>query len=438
MGRKAQQDEKARPAGDPESEEKKRLRSLAVSKKILRRSPANASAPLEPSKAVVKLQGRDIVKRGQRKSRYLFSFPGLIAPLTGGKIGDLADLATKNPVLYLEFPQGRMKLFGTHVYPKNKYLTLQLTKSAKGVMCEDVFESLIVFSEAWWIGQKEKNPEEYQLEFPKDLKEGKDCDYDFKGGAGATYDEASGGQKSGKEYVNPPSPDNELESDGSDDFSTVISKDAKMPIETTPLRQSARTSRKTLNVSYAESSSEKDSADSDTEAIEVDELRINAEADTKANSPALRTRDDFGVVGPIVCSPENDAIVTKENLAEEAKQTLQKSSRKSPNKKGKLVQARLSSLFEKVADKKSKRTEDDTLGTKSPSGKRQRLLAKEKTDAVMAKTSSNKGKKSRGKSGTGSKTEAMKKRSQEVDDWSDDISSESQNEDEDGDEDWVA
>ncbi|KAL0913672.1 hypothetical protein M5K25_017149 [Dendrobium thyrsiflorum] len=345
MGRKAEKDAKAPHAGDPDSEEKKRLRSLAVSKKILRRSPANASGPLEPSKAVVKLQGRDIVKRGQRKSRYLFSFPGLIAPLTGGKIGDLADLATKNPVLYLEFPQGRMKLFGTHVYPKNKYLTLQLTKSAKGVMCEDVFESLIVFSEAWWIGQKEENPEEYQLEFPKDLKEEKDCDYDFKGGAGATYEEASGGQKSGKEYVDPPSPDNELE------------------------------------VSYAESSSEKDSAESDTEAIEVDELRINAEADTKAKTH----RDDLGVVGSIVRSPENDVIITKENIAEEAKQSLQKSSRKSPNKKGKLVQASLSSLFEKVADKKSKRTVDDTLGTKSPSGKRQRLLAKEKTDAVMVR-----------------------------------------------------
>ena len=42
--------------------------------------------------------------------------------------------------------QGRMKLFGTHVYPKNKYLTLQMTRSAKGVVCEDVFESLVSFS----------------------------------------------------------------------------------------------------------------------------------------------------------------------------------------------------------------------------------------------------------------------------------------------------
>jgi len=40
-----------------------------------------------------------------------------------------------------------MKLFGTHVYPKNKYLTLQMNRSAKGVVCEDVFESLVsVFS----------------------------------------------------------------------------------------------------------------------------------------------------------------------------------------------------------------------------------------------------------------------------------------------------
>lgn len=36
-----------------------------------------------------------------------------------------------------------MKLFGTHVYSKNKYLTLQLTRSSKGVMCEDIFESLV-------------------------------------------------------------------------------------------------------------------------------------------------------------------------------------------------------------------------------------------------------------------------------------------------------
>ncbi|RRT75278.1 hypothetical protein B296_00002558 [Ensete ventricosum] len=180
--KKETEDEEARPV-DPETEEKRRLRSLAFSRKLLRRSPSLPSAPLEPSKAVVRLQGRDLVKRGQRKSRYLFSFPGLLAPLSAGRIGELADLGTKNPVLYLEFPQGRMKLFGTHVYPKNKYLTLQLTKSSKGVTCEDIFDSMvcfrchsffsqIVFADAWWIGQKEDNPQELQLELPKYLSSG--------------------------------------------------------------------------------------------------------------------------------------------------------------------------------------------------------------------------------------------------------------------------
>lgn len=103
MGKKKTPDE-LRPA-DPETEEKKRLRSLAVSQRLLRHSPANPSNPLQPSKSVLKLDGRDIAKRGQRRSRYLFSFPGLLAPLSGGKVGELADLATKNPKLYLEFPQ---------------------------------------------------------------------------------------------------------------------------------------------------------------------------------------------------------------------------------------------------------------------------------------------------------------------------------------------
>lgn len=89
---------------DPETQQKQRLRSLAISKRILRRSPASPSTALAPSKSVLKLDGHDVVKRGQRKSRFLFSFPGLLGPVSGGRIGELADLSTKNPVLYLEFP----------------------------------------------------------------------------------------------------------------------------------------------------------------------------------------------------------------------------------------------------------------------------------------------------------------------------------------------
>lgn len=91
---------------NPETIERKRLKSLAISHNILSETPARSSVQLNPSSVVAKHHGKDIIKKSQRKScRYLFSFPGLIAPIAGGKIGDLKDLGTKNPVLYLDFPQ---------------------------------------------------------------------------------------------------------------------------------------------------------------------------------------------------------------------------------------------------------------------------------------------------------------------------------------------
>lgn len=36
-----------------------------------------------------------------------------------------------------------MKLFGTILYPKNKYLTLQFSRGGKSVMCEDYFDNMV-------------------------------------------------------------------------------------------------------------------------------------------------------------------------------------------------------------------------------------------------------------------------------------------------------
>lgn len=36
-----------------------------------------------------------------------------------------------------------MKLFGTIVYPKNRYLTLQFSRGGKNVMCEDYFDNMV-------------------------------------------------------------------------------------------------------------------------------------------------------------------------------------------------------------------------------------------------------------------------------------------------------
>ncbi len=55
--------------------------------------------------------------------------------------GTLAKLDTANPVLYIEFPQGRLKLLGTLVFPRNKYMVLR--PGSKEVLAEDVLESMV-------------------------------------------------------------------------------------------------------------------------------------------------------------------------------------------------------------------------------------------------------------------------------------------------------
>jgi hypothetical protein len=192
--------------------------------------------------------------------------------------------------------QGRMKLLGTHVYPKNKYLTLQMSRSTKGVVCEDVFESLvtsnftsllclpciylgsgtcirriaamlvpflwgvignylcccfiwqIVFSEAWWIGTKEENPQELKLDFPKEFQnDGAVADSDFKGGAGASCDEAVTINKPPKETTTGSlSPKIESDIDSSEDSDLKDEDNTQSTSQAPSVRQSARTAGKAL------------------------------------------------------------------------------------------------------------------------------------------------------------------------------------------------
>jgi hypothetical protein len=62
---------------------------------------------------MLRADGKDISKKASiRKGRYLMVFNFQLAPAAAGKLGTLACLDSKNPVLYLDFPQGRYKLFG--------------------------------------------------------------------------------------------------------------------------------------------------------------------------------------------------------------------------------------------------------------------------------------------------------------------------------------
>ena len=55
--------------------------------------------------------------------------------------GTLTALDTKTPVLYIELPEGRLKFFGTLVFPKNRYLVLRFGQ--KDIVCEDVLENMV-------------------------------------------------------------------------------------------------------------------------------------------------------------------------------------------------------------------------------------------------------------------------------------------------------
>ncbi|XP_015067410.1 DNA-binding protein RHL1 isoform X1 [Solanum pennellii] len=304
---------------NPDMEEKKRLKKLAISKQMLSENPSRVNNSLSPSKTVIKHHGKDILRKSQRKNRFLFSLPGLLAPVSGGKIGELKDLGTKNPILYLDFPQGQMKLFGTIVYPKNGYLTMQFSRGGKNVVCEDYLDNMIVFSDAWWIGRKDENPEEARLEFPKELNvQQEKLEYDFKGGAGATCVKKRSTSECGVKHVEQQSPEYEQE-----ELLSESQNDSKDFIELTPSRRSARAAGKKFN--FAEVPSGDEMVDDEVESSEEEE-------ETGSDVLCHETMVQSQVTGKITA------------LAETASK-----SKKSPRtKQSSLVQATISTMFKKV------------------------------------------------------------------------------------------
>ncbi|KAI5445098.1 hypothetical protein KIW84_013377 [Lathyrus oleraceus] len=360
--KKAREGEQDPDSTNPVTIERKRLKSLAFSNNILSETQSRSSIHLNPSSILAKHHGKDIIKKSQRKSsRYLFSFPGLFAPIAGGKIGDLKDLGTKNPILYLDFPQGRMKLFGTILYPKNRYLTLQFSRGGKSVMCEDYFDNMIVFSDAWWIGTKDENPEEDKLEIPQELYEGQQAEHDFKGGAGAGAASVVNQSvlKTKIKRAEPESPETPLENDSSD--SELDLTDTK---ELVPVRQSARTVKKSYK--FAEISSGDDSGKSSPDISEHEEEAV--EVDTNVN--------DHNSSNILMHISKETVVIDIDNEDNSPKDKLPVVEKKEPasaskSKKGSLVQATISSLFKKVEvkdegpKKKARKLKDKNPGEKA-------------------------------------------------------------------------
>ena len=69
-------------------------------------------------------------------------------------------------------PQGRLKCMGRTVHTKGRFFTLYADKVAKRATrmdCRDVFDSVVFFGRACWLGKKEDNPEDEPLPLPESL-----------------------------------------------------------------------------------------------------------------------------------------------------------------------------------------------------------------------------------------------------------------------------
>lgn len=416
---KGEKKTKPNPQTNPETQERNRLKNLAITNNILTSdapakvistastsSPSTAT-PLNVSKLVAKHHGRDILKKSQRKNKFLLSFPGLLAPVSGGKIGELKDLGTKNPVLYLDFPQGKMKLFGTIIFPKNRYLTLQFSRGGKNVMCEDNFDTMIVFSEAWWIGNKDENPEEVRLEFPKEMNMGQHKDYDFKGGAGAACGRKQTMKQTGSDNIAQEISKTELNDDLSDSSNDLVNLEDQ--IMSTPSRHSARTARKSYK--FAEASSGDESVEDITETSEVKKEIADPEC-SKAKYPSGKT-DELDPISQDIDS--TDAVVhTSVSQLKQSATSVTKSKDISNSNKSSLVQATISTLFKKVEEKKVPVRKKD-LSSKESGKSLQQTDLKRKSDQVKVQGPSKK-KKATGEKKTGRKSKARKKRLEDEDD----------------------
>nr|KJB26811.1 hypothetical protein B456_004G262200 [Gossypium raimondii] len=428
---KASSSKKPPIAETPEATERRRLKKLALKNNLLSDTPAapKSYVPLSPSKQVIKHHGRDILRKSQRKNRFLFSFPGLLAPISGGKIGELKNLGSKNPILYLDFPQGQMKLFGTIVYPKNRYLSLLFSRGGKNVMCDDYFDNMIVFSDAWWIGKKDENPDEVRLDFPKELFEGEQMEYDFKGGAGVTSINKQGIPRTEMKQADTESLDTESEDALSDDETSL-----KVKMEATPTRHSARNAGKRFK--FAEASSEEDTVRSDAEPSDEEEKKVGLKLDFSDNdilqpitsAPVVLGSDDSEDNQVSKQIQTNLIPVTKFKKTTQTTVTVPKSKENSNTSHGSLVQATISTLFKK-AEEKGPRSSDKSSPSKVSGKKSQCKNSEKKNDG-----SSKKGKVIKGRtSGAGTK---RKKEESEVEDDIEEISSTSQ--DTNGsDEDWT-
>jgi hypothetical protein len=134
-------------------------------------SPGLTMATEEP-RILRKCNGADIIKKNAaRRKKYLVAFPGGIALAPGARVGLLQGLDSSTPTLDIEYPDGRLRMHGVLVFPRNPLLTLKCPSGkAKPVHCADTFETVIAFSRWAWIGDEVSNPGNLPVPLPSSMQ----------------------------------------------------------------------------------------------------------------------------------------------------------------------------------------------------------------------------------------------------------------------------
>jgi hypothetical protein len=133
-----------------DDEEAKRLKKKAESIGVFCKRRETNKQSLRPSSVIRKhTQNKpvEIFKKAlARRNKALFLFPGLVSLSKEGKFGQLSNMQ-KNPVLDIEFPNGVLKLKGTRINTKQKFLTIQ-PKARRESFNVDIFLKIFISSKA--------------------------------------------------------------------------------------------------------------------------------------------------------------------------------------------------------------------------------------------------------------------------------------------------
>eukprot|EP00892_Ulva_mutabilis_P000814 jgi/Ulvmu1/10733/UM068_0021.1 len=179
---------------------------------VVSQTRAQADESRIPGPLLRRADGLDVVKKASsKKGRCLLVFSCQLSLIPGGELGELTGMDCDAPVLYMSFPQGRLKFLGAVLHPKNKYMVLNMS-SKHNVLCEHVFEHMIVFHKIVWIGAASDNPQEEPLPMPDELKQAPESSngeaepVTFGRGLGLTDGEEPGVGASGKGSAAPAAP----------------------------------------------------------------------------------------------------------------------------------------------------------------------------------------------------------------------------------------